>query len=260
MNWTLPNDNTAPVITAEKHIHNRYGNTHFDALPKTCVIFEIGMAMDFLESNFQTITLFEKLPCFLEDSRCISIKENETVCFTRGGYGSPAAVDTLETVRALGARRIIVVGMCGGFGEKINVGSVIIPNKILCEEGTSFHYLEHIEFAEPDPALFTKASACFSDRFETSTEPTVTSDAFYRQTYAKEALWREKGCVAVDMESSALLSVSRYYSLPAVSILLCSDRHPVSENSTEWNWGNSSFKEIREQFVRQVVQFALHLT
>ena len=59
MNWTLPKDNTAPVITAEKHIHNRYGNTHFDALPKTCVIFEIGMAMDFLESNFQIRLLFE---------------------------------------------------------------------------------------------------------------------------------------------------------------------------------------------------------
>ena len=57
--------------------------------------------------------------------------------------------------------------------EKINVGSVIIPNKILCEEGTSFHYLEHIEFAEPDPSLHSvllSETGCLSEhsRIETA--------------------------------------------------------------------------------------------
>ncbi|MDE6844936.1 MAG: nucleoside phosphorylase [Lachnospiraceae bacterium] len=259
MKWTLANDNTAPIITAEKHINSRHGNKDICSLPHTCVIFEIGIALDFIESNFQTVTLIEKLPCFLEDSRCISIKGNNNVCFTRGGYGAPAAVDTLETLRALGAKRIIIVGMCGGFSPNINVGSVIVPNKVLCEEGTSFHYFENIEFIEPDKLLFNQAQAFFSDKFEVSTNSTVTSDAFYRQTFAKEAFWRERGCVGVDMESSALLSVSRYYSLPAVSILLCSDKHPLSENDTEWNWGNTTFKDIRESFIRQSVMFALQL-
>lgn len=57
---------------------------------------------------------------------------------------------------------------------------------------------------------------------------TVTTDSFYRQTFAKEAYWREKGCVDVDMEASALLSVSRYYSMPAAAVLLCSDKHPLA--------------------------------
>lgn len=67
------------------------------------------------------------------------------------------------------------------------------------------------------------------------------------------------GCVGVDMESSALLSVSRYHSIPAVSILLCSDKHPLSENDTAWDWGNADFREIRENFVKQAVMFALQL-
>lgn len=259
MKWTLSSDYSAPIITAEKHINSQHGSANICSLPQTCVIFEIGMALRFIESNFQTKTLFEKLPCFLEDSKCISINGNKKVCFTRGGYGAPAAVDTLETIRALGVKRIVIVGMCGSFAENINVSNVIVPKKVLCEEGTSFHYFENIEFAEPDAFLFNKAKSYFSDKFEVSTNFTVTSDAFYRQTFAKEVLWREKGCVGVDMESSALLSVSRYYSIPAVSILLCSDKHPISENDAEWNWGNTNFKGARENFIRQSVMFALQL-
>ncbi len=259
MNWTLSGDSTAPVITAEKHIHSRHSNGDVSLLPKTCVIFEMGMALKFMEANFQTVTLFEKLPCFLEDSKCISIKGHEDVCFTRGGYGAPAAVDTLETVRALGIKCIVVVGMCGGFAEDINVCNVVIPNKVLCEEGTSFHYFTDIEFTEPDERLFNAAKAHFSEKFKVFTNPTVTSDAFYRQTFAKEALWRERGCIGVDMESSALLSVSKYYSVPAVSVLLCSDKHPLSENDAKWDWGNISFREVRENFVKQAVMFALKL-
>lgn len=259
MKWTLLDDKTAPIITAEKHINSRHGNENACSLPETCVIFEIGIALRFLESNFETITLFEKLPCFLEDSKCISIRGNKNVCFTRGGYGAPAAVDTLETIRALGVKRIVIVGMCGGFADGINVGNVIVPSKVLCEEGTSFHYFENIEFAEPDMSLFDRAESYFSDKFKVTTNATVTSDSFYRQTFAKEKFWREKGCVGVDMESSALLSVSKYYSLPAVSILLCSDKHPISEQDTEWGWGDKNFKQTRENFIRQSVMFALQL-
>lgn len=259
MKWKLPDDSTAPVITAEEHVKSRHIKKESCMLPETCVIFEIGMALKFVEANFKTITLLETLPCFLEGSVCISIEGHEGVCFTRGGYGAPAAVDTLETVRALGVKCVIVVGMCGGFSDSTNVGNVLIPHKILCEEGTSFHYFDNIEFAEPDRSLYNKGRAYFSNAFEVLTDDAVTSDAFYRQTYAKEAKWREKGCVAVDMESSALLSVSKYYSIPAVSILLCSDKHPLSENDVKWDWGNLGFKETREEFVRQSVNFALQL-
>lgn len=61
------------------------------------------------------------------------------------------------------------------------------------------------------------------------------------------------------METSALLSVSRYYSIPAVSILLCSDKHPLSETDPGWAWGNGYFRETCERFVRQSVNFALQL-
>ena len=50
--------------------------------------------------------------------------------------------------------------------------------------------------------------------------PTVTSDAFYRQTFAKEEAWRQAGCAAVDMEASALLNAAAFYGMPAAAVLL----------------------------------------
>lgn len=257
MNWMLPEDRTPPVISAESHIRSSHGRAKIVRLPETCVIFEIGMALNWIESHFETTLLYDHLPCFLEDSRCISIQGHPGTCFTRGGYGAPAAVDTLETVRALGVRRVIIAGMCGGFSEDISVSDVVIPRRVKCEEGTSLHYFSGIDYAEPEPALFERARAHFASRFPLTTQPTVTCDAVYRQTYAKEAAWREVGCVGVDMESSALLAVARYHSLPAVSILLCSDRHPITEGSAAWNWGDANFEKARESFIRECVSFAI---
>ncbi|MGN0539442.1 MAG: nucleoside phosphorylase [Candidatus Fimenecus sp.] len=259
MNWLIPDDTTRPIITAEEHIKSSHGSGKSELLPSTCVIFQIGMALKYIETHYETVTLSERLPCFLDNPKCIAIKEYPDICFTRGGYGSPAAVDTLETVKSMGVKRIIVVGMCGGFSENINVGDVVVPSKVLSEEGTSRHYFKDIEFAEPNFELLNEAKLFFADKFTTLIDGTVTSDAVYRQTFAKESYWRENGCVGVDMEASALLAIARYYHMPAVAVLLCSDKHPMRENTLKWNWGNINFKETREKFVEQAVAFALQL-
>lgn len=259
MKWRLPEDNSSPIITAEKHIGSGHAIAESRLLPHTCVIFEIGIALRIIEESFETVTLYDRLPCFLDNPKCIAIKGNESVCFTRGGYGAPAATDTLETVRALGVKRIIVVGMCGGFSAALRVGDAVVPSKLLCEEGTSFHYYENIEYALPNAEMHEKTKAYFSKRFKVTDSAIVTSDSFYRQTYAKEAYWRSLGCVGVDMESSALLSVSRYYYMPAAAVLLCSDRHPLSEGGEEWQWGSVDFSKIKVAFVKTAVEFAASL-
>lgn len=215
--------------------------------------------LKYIENEFMTSTIIDKLPCFLDNPECLIIKGKPSACFTRGGYGAPAAVDTLETLRVLGVKWIIIVGMCGVFAKNVNVGDVIIPDRILCEEGTSHHYFENVEFAQPDSELSRNANTYFKSQFKIKTDAMVSSDAVYRQTFAKEEFWRNKGCVGVDMESSALLLASQYYSIPAVSILLASDKHPLNETEKNWEWGDIGFEEVRRNFVKHAVQFALVL-
>lgn len=255
MNWKLPNDNTEAVITAKKHIASSHGNSDVMQLPETCIIFEMGMAIPFMEEHFSTYTITEHIPGFITDQKCIGITENKRVCFVRGGYGAPAAVDTLETVLALGVKRVIVMGMCGGFSTDIHVGDVVVPHMILCEEGTSQHYLGNVEHVMADSTLQKALADYFSLHFNVLEHPTVSTDAVYRQTMAKEADWRSRNCVAVDMEASALLAVCQYYSVPAAAVLICSDRHPLPNEEKNWSWGNFDFKEKRKSFVQHGVLF-----
>ena len=55
MKWTFSNDSTRPIISAEKRIQSQHGKSCVGSLPQTCVIFEIGMALKFIESNYETI-------------------------------------------------------------------------------------------------------------------------------------------------------------------------------------------------------------
>ncbi len=60
MNWFDKNDSTLPVISAKSHINSSHGN---QATP-TYLIFELGMAMEHLETAFAAEMLIERLPAF----------------------------------------------------------------------------------------------------------------------------------------------------------------------------------------------------
>jgi len=257
MNWKLVNDNTEPVFTAQKHILSSHKHSDIQQLPETCMLFEMGSAISYIEELFSTYTIADRIPGFISDGKCIGIQGHENICFVKGGFGAPAAVDTLETLLALGVKRFIILGMSGGFSEKIEVGDIVIPSKIYCEDGTSQHYLGNVEKVNPDPLLREILVNCFSSEFSVLEDPTVSTDAIYRQTLAKEAQWREKDCVAVDMETSALLAVCKFYEIPAAVALICSDKHPIPGVEAPWSWGNQSFKEKRKAFVKQIVSFVL---
>ena len=86
---------------------------------------------------------------------------------------------------------------------------------------------------------------------------TVTADAPYRQTYYKEALWREKGFSGVDMESSAIVSVCNYFGMRCAVALMASDKHPLSQESPPWAWGNLDFRSRQADFIEACVELAI---
>lgn len=255
-NWVIKNDKSQAIITAKKHIESAHGHNVNEKLPPICVFFEIGIAMKYIESNYDTKTIVEKLPCFLDKPKCIVINNIPGVCFLRGGYGAPSAVDTLETIIALGVEKIIVIGMCGVYDNKIDVGEVLIPPQILREEGTSYHYNNGSVWVEPDRALFSSAVEFFENRIIVHKCNTVTTDSVYRQTFGKERVWREQGSVGVDMESSALLTVSKFYNVSAISILLASDKHPIDATQKDWEWGNVNFKKRKCEIIDLAIKYA----
>lgn len=255
IDWYLENDDTEPVIQARVHARSEHRGELLD-LPETAVLFFQSQGVPYLQAHHPVVTLTEMLPRFLFPTPVYAVKGEEGVCFLDGGRGAPQGADTVETLFALGVKKFILVGYCGCFAGEVGLCDAVAPPRILVEEGTSHHYHPRIRWAAPSPELHRQAVAFLSPRLRVWEQPTVTTDAVYRQTVRKEALWRQQGCVGVDMEASAVLSVSQYLGAEAVALLLVSDKHPTAEDPTPWSWGVRRRVEARDRFFQAAIDFA----
>lgn len=125
--------------------------------------------------------------------------------------GAPACACGLEEVIALGARKFIFFGSCGVLDDEKVKGRIIVPEEAVRDEGTSYHYAEPDEVLELDKNV----SELLKKTLERCGYPYVTGkiwtmDAIYRETLPAVRQFRDHGCVAVDMEYSALLAVAKY--------------------------------------------------
>ncbi len=246
--WYLPNDVSKAVITAGEQINSAHHACHLH-LPDTAIVFFMSKGTDYLVEHYDAKEMEEPFPRFLNRCPIWKIKDLR-LCFLDGGRGAPQAVDTVETLAALGVKNIIAIGMCGAYDEKVHIGEIIAPEKAFVEEGTSLHYYESIEASFPDSALLSRATSLFGIR----SHPIVSTDAVYRQTFGKERLWRGKGAVGVDMETSAVFSVARYLGLKAIALLMVSDIHPVRPDAPKWEWHMT--RDMKYQLAEQGIVLA----
>lgn len=125
--------------------------------------------------------------------------------------GAPMSVTMLEDVFAMGVQKVIVFGSCGVLDRKIDDCSVIIPNRAVRDEGTSYHYAppaDEIEVNENYLDLFTKMLEKMKVHYTIG--KVWTTDAFYRETVEKVSRRKENGCICVDMECSANAAAAKF--------------------------------------------------
>ncbi len=258
-NWYFPEDKTSPVFTAYNHIRRKFPEGQMPKLPPKAVLFCLGKGLPVLRERFQTETILEELTGFITHTPVYKVQGHDSVCFLHGGYGAPQATTTLESIHAMGVEEILVVGLCGIFVPELQVGDILLPQRILSEEGTSLHYQEKPGFARINPPASSQSLKDFllEKGFTAEERDTVTTDAPYRQTFHKEALWREQGCAGVDMEASALVNLCTYYGMKSTVALMASDKHPVQEGDKPWTWGSLDFNSLRDNFIAACIEYSL---
>lgn len=258
-NWFFPADNTSPVFTAENHLRRKYPEGQAPQLPPRAVIFCLGRGLPVLRERFDTEVFMEELQGFITHTPVLTVPGHEGVCFLHGGYGAPQAVTTVESIHALGVREVLLVGLCGAFAPDIQVGDVLLPPAILSEEGTSLHYMEEPGFArvEPPESPLPLAGCLRGKGFTVLERNTVTTDAPYRQTFHKEALWRKRGCAGVDMEASAVVTLCNYYNMKSTVALMASDKHPTCQDDKPWKWGSENYNARRDDFIEACIAYSL---
>lgn len=254
--WFDPSDDSRSIISPKGYMRDR-GLPASAAISDNLVMFLTGAAIPHVVATHAVKEHPFRLPAFLGNPSLYMLKDMNQIVLVEPAYGAPAAVCCLETAIALGCKRLLVFGQCGGVGRGVEVGDLVLPAEVTREEGTSFHYVADPKNAYPDEGLLAALRA-FLQRLDGPTVhegKTISTDAPFRQTLRKERRWRDEGILGVDMEMSALLTVARYHGIPAVGLLIVSDKHDL-DGAKAWTWGGDEMRARRLEAVDLIIEFA----
>jgi DeoD family purine-nucleoside phosphorylase len=145
--------------------------------------------------------------------------DGELLSIQSTGMGGPSAAIVLEELVELGARRIVRVGTCGALAEGLALGSLLVADGVLGEDGTS-RALGASGTLRPDPALHAALRTAASGAV---TGLVVSSDLFYDPDPDRARAWARAGALAVEMEAATLLAVAARHGVAAAIVLAVSD-------------------------------------
>ena len=137
--------------------------------------------------------------------------------------GAPASVGALEDVtKFIDVKKFVVFGSAGTLDRETCYGKVMVPTHAYRDEGTSYHY------AKAEDYIVIKNSNVVESFMQKYKIPYVsgrcwTTDAFYRETKNNFLKRKNEGCIAVDMECSAMQAVADFRDLDLYYFLLSGD-------------------------------------
>ena len=120
--------------------------------------------------------------------------------------------------------RLIRVGSCGSFQEKVKVGDIVIAESALGDNDFPLQYGYSEEVFYPATKLLDLAKEKTKTIKNLHIGKILASQWFYHpmnpngwKNYAKQ------NCLVVEMESNALYAIAKYFNKEAISILTVSD-------------------------------------
>jgi uridine phosphorylase len=169
--------------------------------------------------------------------------KGKDVGFYYSGVGAPLAVLFFEQAIAYGFKRFVACGGAGVLKKDIQAGKIIIPSSALRDEGTSYHYQPASRIIEMDDATVK----ILENEMKAEGTPyiigrTWTTDAPFRETKDKINQRESEGCIAVDMECSAFIAVSRFRNVKFGQYLYAGD----DLSGDQWDHRNWTTNEVRE--------------
>jgi uridine phosphorylase len=140
------------------------------------------------------------------------------------GIGAPVAAAVMEELVALGCRRFVSIGTAGTLRSDLAVGELVVCDRSIRDEGTSYHYQPAAKYAYPAAGLTLALRESLERR---GRRPAVgaswTTDAVYRETVEEARAYQAEGVAVVEMEAAALFAVAAYRGVEAAAVFTVSD-------------------------------------
>ncbi len=150
--------------------------------------------------------------------------EGKTLMVAHPGIGAALAAGSFDEMIALGCRKFVACGTAGVLKSELNMGSVIIVDSALRDEGASYHYAPPSREIAADKKVVGKLEEVLQKHsINYSIGKTWTTDGFYRETKGKVVKRLSEGCITVEMEASALLAVAAYRKVAFGQYLMACD-------------------------------------
>lgn len=147
-----------------------------------------------------------------------------TVVLTNFGVGSPLVVASAEELIAWGAKRIVSISMAGALQADLNPGGIVVCDRAIRDEGTSYHYLPPEKYVSASRDLVEQMSAALRlQGVELQVGTTWTTDAPFRETEGEIDQYRSEGVKTVEMEAAALFALAQVRQVEAVSVFVIGD-------------------------------------
>lgn len=208
--------NDKPIFTAESFV-NRV---------KNCPKIAVGFFSQSIEDTFIKMfnpKVFTKMRCSGEFNVYEVEYNGKRVLFYRSALGAPATVMIMEELACMGVENFLMSGTCGVLVD-LPEYSLIVPNRAIRDEGTSYHYAPFSDYVELDKIVvdnITKYLDSQQARYVVGT--TWTTDAMYRETADKVNNRKSMRAMAVDMECSAMATFAKYKGVKFGQILYGAD-------------------------------------
>ena len=214
------NHKASVLITPKQHLQAGAEQIiEFDAPNSVILCFE-GDLMDYYrQMNTTTSHRFWT-------GELLSLGEaNNKIALVGGfGIGGPAAAHMLEALIAMGIKKFVTVGHAGGLQLTNPIGSLVLVEKAIRDEGVSHHYADSERFAYPSQSLTGKLSKTLQRMNQPyNTGSSWTIDSMYRETMEEIAYYQSEGIDIVEMELASLFTVADFRKVDLAAVVVISD-------------------------------------
>lgn len=152
------------------------------------------------------------------------VNEQYLLCVAGPALGAPAAGLVLEKLIALGVKDILLISCCGAVDPALSVGDTIIPTSGVPGEGVSRYYQSGATVHPGTDAVRSLQKILNNHNISFKDGTLWSTDAPYRERSSELFQLQEKyGITGVDMEFSALCSISTFRKVRFAGLFIVSD-------------------------------------
>lgn len=140
------------------------------------------------------------------------------------GGGSPMTVELAEEFAAMEVTCMVLMTWGGLLQSESKPGDIIVIDRAIRDEGTSYHYLPPSKYIDANAELADElVEAIQAHGGICSRGTTWTTDAPFRETVEEIRQYQSEGVKTVEMESAGLFTVGQVRKLPVVSVVVGMD-------------------------------------